>query len=330
MAAGGALRPVAPTRGPAALARGARARGTAARSQRNPGSGGDAALVSILEGVRGGATSVEEAAARLREYASGVVQVGDFARLDSWRAERTGAPEVVWGPGKTPEQIVAILEKLRWGTRRATPAAAQPRRRLAPPPPDPAAARARSERERVALATRISPEVYEELRARNPAIGYEAAARVATLAARDPAGCRPVRRLPGTLALVSAGTADHAVAEECRVVAEACGCRVARVSDVGVAGLHRLLARVDDLRAADVVVVVAGMDGALPSVVTGLVEAPVIACPTSVGYGAALGGLAPMLSSLNSCAAGLTVVNVDNGFGGGYAAAQINRTQAPM
>ncbi|MEM1057862.1 MAG: nickel pincer cofactor biosynthesis protein LarB [Verrucomicrobiota bacterium] len=214
-----------------------------------------------------------------------------FARVDLERARRTGIGEVVYGPGKTPAQLAAILTELH-------------------------------AREGFALATRVSPEQAAFV-SDQPATAdafYVAAARVLTLGRRA-----PDPPLPGTVAVVAAGTSDLPVAEEARAVLEALGQGAALIADVGVAGLHRLTARLEEIRAARVVIVVAGMEGALPSVVAGLVERPVIAAPTSVGYGASFEGLAALLGMLNSCGSGVTVVNIDNGFGAAFAAVQINR-----
>jgi NCAIR mutase (PurE)-related protein len=210
-----------------------------------------------------------------------------FAELDHHRDLRTGFPEVVLGLGKTPEQTAAIAERLA----------------------------ARSDR---LLVTRADLETYRAVKEKVPDVVYHAQARAITLdRAREP-------KLPG-VAVCCAGTADLAVAEEAAVTAEIAGSAVERMFDVGVAGLHRLLDKLPALRSANALVVVAGMEGALPSVVAGLVSTPVIAVPTSVGYGASFQGLAPLLAMLNSCAAGVAVVNIDNGFGAGYLAAVINR-----
>jgi NCAIR mutase (PurE)-related protein len=210
-----------------------------------------------------------------------------YAALDHHRALRTGFPEVVLGTGKTPEQIAAIAERLA----------------------------ARSDR---LLVTRADPEAYRLTRERIPDATYDVTARCITVDRSHEA------KRPG-VAICCAGTADLPVAEEARVTAELMGSAVDQMYDVGVAGLHRLLDKAERLRAAKAIVVVAGMEGALPSVVAGLVSAPVIAVPTSVGYGASFRGLAPLLAMLNACAAGVTVVNIDNGFGAGYVAAVINR-----
>ena len=208
-----------------------------------------------------------------------------FARIDHHRALRQGSPEVVFCEGKTAEQVVAICERLHAATGSF-------------------------------LGTRASEEIAVRLQARFPGMIWNPLARVVHL------GERPAPR-PGTILVVSAGTSDLPVAEEAAVVAEAYGHSVERLVDVGVAGLHRLLAAAEQIRRARVVIVVAGMEGALPSVVGGIVGVPVIAVPTSVGYGASFGGLAALLGMLNSCAAGVTVVNIDNGFGAAAAASRI-------
>ncbi len=206
-----------------------------------------------------------------------------FATLDLDRARRQGAPEVVFGEGKTAAQCVAIAERLD--------AAGDG-----------------------VLLTRTSDDARRALRARFPSLRVHDAARTAWLAARTP---RPPAS--GYVSVVTAGTSDLPVAEECLETLAFLGVAAEPVADVGVAGVHRVLAQADRLRGARAVVVVAGMDGALPSVVGGLVRGPVIAVPTSVGYGAAFGGVAPLLTMLNSCAAGVTVVNIDNGFGAAMA-----------
>jgi NCAIR mutase (PurE)-related protein len=211
-----------------------------------------------------------------------------FARVDTERAGRTGDPEVVYGAGKTPAQAVAIVRALR---------AAHP--------------------DRAALVTRAAPELTAALR--------EAFAEVT---ADDEGGCAAVGPLPattGTVCVVAAGTSDGPVAAEAAFTARVSGASVTRVTDVGVAGIHRLLAARETLDAADCLVVVAGMDGALPSAVGGLTGVPLVAVPTSVGYGASFGGIAALLTMLNSCAPGVVVVNIDNGFGAGLFAARVAR-----
>jgi hypothetical protein len=214
-----------------------------------------------------------------------------FASPDHHRALRKGFPEVVLGEGKTPEQAAAIAEALA----------------------------ARSDR---LLVTRADAAMYQAVKERVPDAVYHNAARAVTLDRS-----KETRR-PG-VAVCCAGTSDVPVAEEAAVTAELMGSVADRMFDVGVAGLHRLLDKTERLRAANAVVVVAGMEGALPSVVAGLVSAPIIAVPTSVGYGASFRGLAPLLAMLNACAAGVAVVNIDNGFGAGYFAAVINRQSWP-
>jgi len=210
-----------------------------------------------------------------------------FAELDHHRALRTGFPEVVLGQGKTPEQTAAIAERIA----------------------------AHSER---LLVTRADVEAYRAVKERVPDAVYHADARAITLDRTKE------RKLPG-VAVCCAGTSDLSVAEEAAVTAELMGSAVDRMYDVGVAGLHRLLDKRETLWSAKAIVAVAGMEGALPSVIAGLVAAPVIAVPTSVGYGASFRGLAPLLAMLNACAAGVAVVNIDNGFGAGYLAAVINK-----
>ncbi|MFN8177872.1 MAG: nickel pincer cofactor biosynthesis protein LarB [bacterium] len=210
-----------------------------------------------------------------------------FANVDHHRQLRRGFPEVVFAPGKTVAQIVEIAGRLIAG-------------------------------EGPVLVTRVEPGVASALLAAHAGGEHNAIAR--TVRWRPPA--EP--RVPGIL-VVSAGTSDMPVAEEAAVTAETFGHQVERLYDVGVAGLHRLLGRGDDLRRARVLVVVAGMDGALPSVVGGLVDAPVIAVPTSTGYGASFAGVSALLAMLNTCSSGVTVVNIDNGFGAGYAAAVMMR-----
>jgi pyridinium-3,5-biscarboxylic acid mononucleotide synthase len=215
-----------------------------------------------------------------------------FARIDHHRTLRQGHPEVVFCEGKTPEQVVAICERLEAATGSF-------------------------------LGTRASEEVAARLRVRFPNLVWNTLARTVHLPAPDRA---PPDSTTGTILVISAGTSDLPVAEEAAVVADVFGHPVERLVDVGVAGLHRLLAATEQMHRARVVIVVAGMEGALPSVVGGMVGVPVIAVPTSVGYGASFGGLAALLAMLNSCAAGVTVVNIDNGFGAAAAASRICRT----
>lgn len=243
-------------------------------------------LNSLLQDVRDGRLTPEQAAERLKSLP--FEDLG-FAKLDHHRGLRRGFGEVVYGGGKTDEQVVAIVEHI--------------------------AARGQN-----VLVTRTRPEVQAALAARDVPAVFHAAGSCLTVVKVPP------EPLSGRVALVCAGTSDVPVAEEAGVTAEFHGAQVDRVYDVGVAGLHRLLENAPLIRRANVVVVVAGMEGALPSVVGGLVEAPVIAVPTSVGYGASFQGLAALLAMLNSCASGIAVVNIDNGFGAGYMACSILRS----
>jgi NCAIR mutase (PurE)-related protein len=245
----------------------------------------------LLAAVAGGEVAVDDAVRRLAALpiAGGGFEDLGFARVDHHRGLRTGDPEVVFGEGKTPEQVVAIVRSLlAAGT------------------------------ERPALVTRAAPDTVAALQEAFPS-------------ATTDGGCVAVGELPeprGTVCVVSAGTSDGPVAAEAAFVARVFGAGVTRVTDVGVAGIHRLLAARDSLEDADVLVVVAGMEGALPSAVGGLVGTPVVAVPTSVGYGASYGGLAALLAMLNSCAPGVVVCNIDNGFGAGVFAARVARRTA--
>lgn len=211
-----------------------------------------------------------------------------FARIDTDRPRRTGMPEVIFCPGKTSEQVIKIIQSLRDAGQNV-------------------------------LATRASEEMARAVIAALPEVMHHPSARALTLE------IKPRGAAFGAVAVLSAGTADLPVAEEAALTAEWMGANVTRIFDVGVAGLHRLLKHLPSLREQRALVVVAGMEGALPSVVGGLVQCPIVAVPTSVGYGMNLGGIAALLAMLNSCAPGITVVNVDNGFGAGVAAALINR-----
>ncbi|GAA1779972.1 nickel pincer cofactor biosynthesis protein LarB [Nocardioides hankookensis] len=215
-----------------------------------------------------------------------------FARVDVDRAARTGDPEVVYGAGKTPDQVVAILRALH-----------------------------DKHPERAVLATRLTPEALATIGEALPEATLDPVARAVTL------GPLPTAR--GTVAVVAAGTSDAPVAAEAALTVAVHGAGVERIDDVGVAGLHRLLGVRDRLAQADCLIVVAGMEGALPSVVGGLTGVPMVAVPTSVGYGASLGGVAALLAMLNSCAPGVTVVNIDNGYGAGVHAARVARQSAP-
>lgn len=244
-----------------------------------------AAIRALLEAVASGSVPVGEAAARLE----GFEDLG-YARLDTARAARTGDPEVVYAAGKSPEQVVELLARLR---------AAHPGR--------------------AAVATRLGAEHLAAVHAAHEDVLEDGAA----------VAVGPLPEPRGTVCVVAAGTSDAAVAGEAALVARAFGAGVTRLTDVGVAGIHRLLASVDVLADADCLVVVAGMEGALPSVVGGLVGVPLVAVPTSVGYGASAGGFAALLTMLSSCAPGVVVCNVDNGFGAGVHAARVARRAAP-
>ena len=242
-------------------------------------------LKRLLEQVRAGSIGVDKA---IRSMRQAHVEQLEFAALDIHRAIRRGFPEVIYGPGKKPEQIVEIVGRVR---------------------------KARQ----TVLVTRVGREVHDLVAAVHAGTEYHDDASAIVW--------RPKQRTKGKkgIVVISAGTADIPVASEAALTAEVMGNDVKRIYDVGVAGLHRLLAHRELLTTARVLVVVAGMEGALPSVVSGLTDCPVIGVPTSTGYGKGGQGEAALLSMLNSCAAGLTVVNIDNGFGGGYAASLINR-----
>jgi NCAIR mutase (PurE)-related protein len=238
----------------------------------------------LLKRYRTGAAGQDEV---LRAFQAAPFADLGFARVDTHRALRKGFPEVIFGSGKTPTQVVKIATRLLAGDSRV-------------------------------LVTRINESHYRALRQKFKHAAYHELARCVTIQKK----AFPKRS--GEIVVACAGTSDLPVAEEAAVTAEIMGNRVRRISDIGVAGLHRLLGCLEVIQRANVIVVVAGMEGALPSVVAGLVSNPIIAVPTSVGYGASFGGLAALLGMLNSCGSGVTVVNIDNGFGAGYAASQIN------
>jgi NCAIR mutase (PurE)-related protein len=245
-------------------------------------------LRELLDGVRRGATSIDDALGELRDLP--YADLG-YAAVDHHRGLRLGSPEVIFGQGKTAAQIVGIARELaRTGQN--------------------------------VLVTRLDADKASEVRVGLPELRYADLARVGTLQSGPiaPLGSRPV-------ALVSAGTGDMPVAEECAETLRMLGVAAERVYDVGVAGIHRLLYRRDVFERTSVVIVVAGMEGALPSVVGGMVAGPVIAVPTSIGYGASFGGFAALAGMLASCASGIVVCNIDNGFGAAYAAARILRTR---
>lgn len=238
----------------------------------------------LLRRLQAGQVTAEAA---LRAFQAAPVSDLGFAQVDTHRALRKDFPEVVYGEGKTPAQVARIAFEI-------------------------------ARREPRFLVTRITPEHVRAIRRRVRPITHHEAARCVTYERT------PLPRRPGVVAVLAAGTSDLPIAEEAAVTAEIMGNRVDRIYDVGVAGLHRLLARLDRVLSANVIVAVAGMEGALPGVVAGLVAKPVIAVPTSVGYGTNLGGLTALFSMLSSCSSGLTVVNINNGFGAGFAASQIN------
>ncbi|MCX7598148.1 MAG: nickel pincer cofactor biosynthesis protein LarB [Armatimonadetes bacterium] len=244
-------------------------------------------IEELLRRVAAGEISPEEA---LRELRFLPFEDLGYAKVDHHRALRRGFPEVIFCPGKTPQQVAGVAQSLA--------AAAD-----------------------VVLATRATREQFEAVAAVCPEAEYEEAARIIRIG-------QPARRYKAKVAVLCAGTSDMPVAEEARVTVEAMGCEAVPLYDVGVAGLHRLLAHRHTIEEAAALIVVAGMEGALPSVVGGLFSRPVIAVPTSVGYGANFGGLAPLLTMLNSCASGVAVVNIDNGYGAGYLAGMIARLAA--
>ena len=242
-------------------------------------------LQKILEKVKDGQITIEEGTASLKDYY--YADLG-CVKLDTHREMRVGYPEVIYCPGKTLDQIKTV-------------------------------ALAMSERNSNILATRAEENVFHAVQEVCPDAVYHSTAKIITIKKKE-------TEVPESyIAVVTAGTSDIPVAQEAAVTAEFFGNRVERIVDVGVAGIHRLFHNIDKIRGARVIIVVAGMEGALPSIVGGLVDKPVIAVPTSVGYGASFGGIAALLTMLNSCASGVCVVNIDNGFGAGYVASMINR-----
>ncbi|MBN2397046.1 MAG: nickel pincer cofactor biosynthesis protein LarB, partial [Deltaproteobacteria bacterium] len=241
----------------------------------------------LLEDVKKGKVSTDTAAEMLKDLP--FTDLG-FAKIDNHREIRTGCPEVIYCAGKTEEQVAAIIgEMLKKGNN--------------------------------ILATKAAREAYEAVKALCPEAEYHAVPGIITVRRKE------ITPTDTYIAVVTAGTSDIPVAEEAAVTAEMLGNRVERVFDVGVAGIHRLFASLDIITKAKVVIAVAGMEGALASIIGGLVDKPVIAVPTSVGYGASFGGLSALLAMLNSCACGTAVVNIDNGFGAGYLAGMINRLE---
>lgn len=246
-------------------------------------------LLAVLDQVRAGSLSPADAAAQIGTLPfTEVAHAVGSTMIDHHRELRTGVPEIVYGASKTAEQIAAALGEL--------------------------AARAGA-----AIATRVDAAKAAAVKALVPAVTVHELARVVTL------GTVPSRPAAGAIAIVCAGTSDLAVAEECALVCEFLGAPARVISDVGVAGIHRLLARLPDIQAADVVIAVAGMEAALPSVLGGLIDLPLIAIPTSVGYGVSIDGLVALAAMLSACAPGITVVNIDNGVGAAIAAVRVAR-----
>ena len=240
-----------------------------------------------LQAYRAGRASESETLARFQH--NPFVEL-EYAKVDTGRTQRQGFPEVIFGAGKTPDQIVGIANTLR--------EARQP-----------------------VLVTRVDPKAVAQFQQAFPESRHHPQARCLTLASQ------PLPKKPGTIVIAAAGTSDIPVAEEAAITADFMGNCVQKIYDVGVACLQRILSQLPVLRRANVLIVVAGMEGALPSVIAGLVDKPIIAIPTSIGYGAHFGGVASLLAMLNSCGSGVTVVNIDNGFGAAFSANQINRLQ---
>lgn len=246
----------------------------------------------ILEAVRDGSMSVADAVMKLKT--APFADLG-FAKVDLHRPLRQGVAEVIYGAGKTPEQMIGIIDAMR------------------------------SNGQSTILITRLSSEAAEKIKNNvTYDFDYHAVAKIGVI------GPKPNPDGIGKIVVTTGGTSDIPVAEEAALTAEVLGNEVTRLYDVGVAGLHRLLAHLDDIMSASVIITVAGMEGALASVIGGLVGCPVIAVPTSVGYGASFGGISALLSMLNSCASGVSVVNIDNGFGAGYLASMINHMEAKV
>ncbi len=246
-------------------------------------------IETLLQGVRAGTVSVQDALMQLKLQP--FEDIG-YAKVDLHRKLRQGAAEVIYGAGKTPEQIIGIADVMR------------------------------KNGQETILITRLTPESAQAVAAAHP-LDYHADARCGVI------GPLPEPDGLGTVVVATGGTSDIPVAEEAALTAEVLGSRVVRLYDVGVAGLHRTLAHLDEIMGASVIIAIAGMEGALASVIGGLADCPVIAVPTSVGYGASFGGVSALLSMLNSCASGVSVVNIDNGFGAGFLANRINHMGQP-
>jgi len=243
-------------------------------------------LIHLLHAVADGKTSIQEASDLIKKLPYENI---DFAHIDHHRSLRKGFPEVIFGQGKTAQQVMGIMDRM-------------------------------ISQESVILVTRVNPEKAEKIRSRFTHATYDPEARMILLGKK-----KPSQKGRGDILVVSAGTSDIPVAKEAHLTAETMGNRVVSIYDVGVAGIHRLFAHRKAIENAAVLIVVAGMEGALPSVVAGMVSRPVIAVPTSIGYGTSLGGLTALFTMLNSCSSNVAVVNIDNGFGAGYMAAIINR-----
>jgi len=241
-------------------------------------------LKALLNDIKNGKKDVNEAMEILKDFPYSDL---GFARIDTHRELRTGYPEIVYCAGKTTQQVIAIFEFMRG-------------------------------RENNIIGTRMPPEMYNDIAASFPEAVYYPEARIVSIKKKDMATA------PQSIAVITAGTSDIPVAEEAAITAELLGNDVIRVYDAGVAGLHRLIDKLPEIKKCRVAIVIAGMEGALASVIGGLVNMPVIAVPTSVGYGASFGGISALLAMMTSCAAGVTVVNIDNGFGAGFAASRIN------
>lgn len=242
-------------------------------------------LIEKLKKYKEGKITLEEVLSYLKDFP--YIEM-DFAKIDTHRSLRTGYPEVIFCEGKTPSQIVKIFNQLLNSST-------------------------------TVMGTRVSQEMYRKIKSHIPHLKYYKEARIIVIGREKKSGGI------GNIAVITGGTSDIPVAEEAAVTAEIFGSRVNRFYDVGVAGIHRLFDSLNVIRQANVIIAVAGMEGALPGVISGLVNVPVIAVPTSIGYGANLGGIAPLLTMLNSCAPGVSVVNIDNGFGAGYIADMINK-----
>ena len=243
-------------------------------------------LTAILSSVADGQLAVSEAVDKLRHLSFEDI---DYAHVDHHRSLRKGFPEVIFGQGKTADQVIGIMDKM-------------------------------TDQESILLVTRIEPDKAEPVVARFPDAVYHPDARMIVWMLKEP---QIIGR--GTIRIISAGTSDIPVAREAYLTASAMGNKVESIFDVGVAGIHRLFGHREAIQSASVLVVVAGMEGALPSVVAGMVSRPVIAVPTSIGYGVSFGGVTALFAMLNSCSSNVAVVNIDNGFGAGYMAAMINR-----